>query len=187
MVITITDVAKAAYAPMGPLTDKFGVGLEASGSYSANPPSHPNGAHVCELEVDPETGVVEILRYITVDDVGQPVNPLIVDGQTHGGIAQGIGQALIEGVALDAASQVLTGSFMDYGFPRADNLPSFETALAEDPTAGNPLRIKGGGEGGVVPATAAVINALCDALGVDDIAMPATPQRVWSAMRKRQG
>ena len=116
------------------------------------------------------------------DDVGQVVNPLIVDGQTHGGIAQGIGQALMEGVALDAANQVLTGSFMDYGFARAEDLPFFETALAEDPTTGNPLRIKGGGEGGVVPATAAVINALCDALGVDDIAMPATPERVWRAL-----
>src|SRR5207244_1057544 len=96
--------------------------------------------------------------------------------------AQGIGQALMEGVALDAANQVLTGSFMDYGFARAEDLPFFETALAEDPTTGNPLRIKGGGEGGVVPTTAAVINALCDALGVDDIAMPATPERVWRAL-----
>jgi carbon-monoxide dehydrogenase large subunit len=160
--------------------------LAVEEDFNGRIPAHPGGCAVCELEVDPDTGAVEILRYVTVDDVGQAVNPLIVDGQTHGGIAQGIGQALMEGVALDAANQVLTGSFMDYGFARAENLPSFETALAEDPTAGNPLRIKGGGEGGVVPATAAVINALCDALGVDDIAMPATPQRVWSAMRKRQ-
>ena len=148
-------------------------------------PVSPGGCAVCELEVDPETGAVELLRYITVDDVGQAINPLIVEGQTHGGIAQGIGQALMEGVALDAANQVLTGSFMDYGLARADNLPSFETALTEDPTQGNPLRVKGGGEGGVVPATAAVINALCDALGIDDIAMPATPQRIWQAFQER--
>jgi aerobic carbon-monoxide dehydrogenase large subunit len=159
--------------------------LQADEEINARIPVTPGGCAVCELEVDRDTGAVELLRYITVDDVGQAVNPLIVHGQTHGGIAQGIGQALMEGVALDAANQVLTGSFMDYGFARADNLPSFETALAEDPTQGNPLRVKGGGEGGVVPATAAVINALCDALGVDHVAMPATPQRIWKLLQTR--
>jgi carbon-monoxide dehydrogenase large subunit len=157
--------------------------LEASEEINARIPATPGGCAVCELEVDPETGAVEVLRYITVDDVGQAVNPLIVHGQTHGGIAQGIGQALMEGVALDAANQVLTGSFMDYGFARAENLPAFETELAEEPTHGNPLRVKGGGEGGIVPATAAVINALCDALGVDDVEMPATPHSVWQILK----
>ena len=148
-------------------------------------PVSPGGCAVCELEVDPDTGTVHVLRYVTVDDVGQAVNPMIVDGQTHGGIAQGVGQALLEGVALDSANQVLTGSWMDYGFARAEQLPRFDTALVEEPMHNNPLRIKGGGEGGVVPATAAVINALCDALGVDDVPMPATPQRVWEILRAR--
>jgi carbon-monoxide dehydrogenase large subunit len=159
--------------------------LQASEEINARIPTTPGGCAVCELEADPDTGVVEILRYVTVDDVGQAVNPLIVHGQTHGGIAQGIGQALMEGVARDAENQVLSGSFMDYGFPRAENLPMFETELAEEPTHGNPLRVKGGGEAGIVPATAAVINALCDALGVDDVPMPATPQRIWQILRER--
>lgn len=159
--------------------------LAANEEINARIPVTPGGSAVCELEVDPDTGTVEILRYVTVDDVGQAVNPAIVHGQAHGGIAQGIGQALTEGVAFDADGQVLTGSFMDYGVPRAEQLPRFDTALAEEPTTNNPLRVKGGGEGGVVPATAAVINAVCDALGIEDIAMPATPHRVWQAMQKR--
>jgi carbon-monoxide dehydrogenase large subunit len=161
--------------------------LEALGAHeeiNARIPAYPGGCAVCELEVDPETGSVQVLRYVSVDDVGQPVNPLIVDGQTHGGIAQGIGQALHEGVVLDHASQVLTGSWMDYGFARAQSLPAFDTVLAEDPTPGNPLRIKGGGEGGVVPASAAVINALCDALGAHDVPMPATPHAVWKILNR---
>jgi len=161
--------------------------LEAAEDINARIPACPGGAAVCELEVDPETGAVHILRYVSVDDVGQPVNRLIVDGQTHGAIVQGIGQALHEAVARDALGQVLTGSFMDYGIARAENLPSFETALVEDPTPGNPLRIKGGGEGGIVPASAAVINALCDALGVDDVPLPATPERVWKILNSGSG
>jgi carbon-monoxide dehydrogenase large subunit len=159
--------------------------LEVAEEINARIPACPGGAAVCELEVDPDTGTVEVLRYVSVDDVGQPVNPLIVDGQTHGAIVQGIGQALYEGVARDASGQVLTGSFMDYVIARAENVPSFDTALAEDPTPGNPLRIKGGGEGGVVPASAAVINALCDALGVNDVPLPATPERVWKILRRQ--
>jgi len=160
--------------------------LAAPAEFSGRIPAHPTGCAVCELEVDPETGVVDILRYTTVDDVGQAINPLIVDGQTHGGIAQGVGQALSETVALEPATgQVLSGSFMDYGMPRADRMPSFDVVLAEDPTSGNPLRVKGGGEGGITPATAVVINALVDALaedGIEDIEMPATPHRVWMAL-----
>jgi carbon-monoxide dehydrogenase large subunit len=143
-------------------------------------PAYPAGAAVCEVEIHPETGAVEVLDYTTVDDVGQPINPMIVDGQTHGGIAQGIGQALAEGVVFEpSTNQILTASYMDYGFPRAPDLPSFRCELAEDPTAGNPLRVKGGGEGGIVPATAAVMNAICDALDVDEVAMPATPAKLW--------
>jgi carbon-monoxide dehydrogenase large subunit len=142
-------------------------------------PAHPAGAAVCEVEVDPETGSVAVVRYATVDDVGQAVNPMIVDGQTHGGIAQGIGQALAEAVVYDGSGQLLTGSYLDYGLARSADLPWFDCELAEDPARGNPLRIKGGGEGGIVPATAAVINALCSALDVDDVPMPATSQTVW--------
>ena len=153
-------------------------------------PSHPCGVAVCELEIDPETGVVQVLRYTTVDDVGQPINPLIVDGQTHGGIAQGVGQALMEDLQLDRLTgQVLGGSFMDYGVPRADQLPGFDVALVEDPTGGNPLRVKGAGEGGTTPALAAVGNALCDALapyGIEHVPLPATPQRIWRMIRQAQ-
>ena len=145
---------------------------------------------MCELEVDPETGVVRILRYTSVDDVGQAINPLIVDGQTHGGIAQGVGQALMEDLQIDPdTGQMLGGSFMDYGVPRADHLPNFDVALVEDPTGSNPLRVKGGGEGGITPALATVCNALCDALsiyGIEHVPLPATPQRVWRAIRDAQ-
>ena len=186
--ITITEVAKAAYAPMGPLTDKFGVGLEASGSYSANPPSHPNGAHVCELEVDPETGAVTVDRYFVVDDLGRVLNPLIVRGQIHGGVVQGLGQALLEHQIYDRQSgQLVSGSFMDYGMPRADTMPNVESELEEVPCKTNPLGVKGIGESGTIGAPPTVINALIDALaplGVDRIDMPATPLRVWEAISR---
>jgi len=190
--ITITDVAKAAYAPMGPLTDKFGIGLEADGSYSPNPPSHPNGAHVCELEVDPETGEVVIDRYFVVDDLGRVLNPLIVRGQIHGGVVQGLGQALLEHQVYDRQSgQLVSGSFMDYGMPRADNMPNVEAELEEVPCKTNPLGVKGIGESGTIGAPPTVINAVIDALsplGVDRIEMPATPLRVWQAIsRARSG
>ncbi|HET7023015.1 MAG TPA: xanthine dehydrogenase family protein molybdopterin-binding subunit [Xanthobacteraceae bacterium] len=186
--IAITEVAKAAYAPMGPLTDKFGVGLEASGSYSANPPSHPNGAHVCELEVDPETGAVTVDRYFVVDDLGRVLNPLIVRGQIHGGVVQGLGQALLEHQIYDRQSgQLVSGSFMDYGMPRADTMPNVESELEEVPCKTNPLGVKGIGESGTIGAPPTVINALIDALaplGVDRIDMPATPLRVWEAISR---
>ena len=159
--------------------------LTAMTELSHRIPAHPTGCAVCELEVDPQTGSIDIKRYTSVDDVGRPINPLIVDGQMHGGIVQGIGQALSEGVAVDGSGQVINASFMDYAMPRADQFPSFDVELAVDPTAGNPLGIKGGGEGGITPAPAAVINALVDALkdyGIDHVDMPATPLRVWSAI-----
>ncbi len=161
--------------------------LAATRDFRGRIPAYPAGAVVCELEIDPETGVVEITRYTTVDDVGRPVNPMIVEGQTHGGIAQGVGQALREAMVLAPDSgQVLSGSFMDYAVSRAGDLPSFKVQHAEHPTTGNPLRIKGGGEGGVVPATAVVINALCDALsqsGIEDLPLPATAEVVWQAAK----
>ena len=185
--ISIVDVAKASYAPMGPLTKQFGVGLEATGSFAPEPPSHPNGAHVCEVEVDPETGEVTIDRYYVVDDLGRVLNPLIVRGQIHGGVVQGIGQALVEQQVYDRGSgQLLTGSFMDYSMPRADLMPEINTALEEVPCRTNPLGVKGIGESGTIGAPPSVINAIIDALtplGVTDIDMPATSARVWEAMR----
>jgi carbon-monoxide dehydrogenase large subunit len=186
--VSIVDVAKASYAPAGPITDKFGVGLEASGSFSANPPSHPNGSHVCELEVDPETGEVVVDRYFVVDDLGRVLNPLIVRGQIHGGVIQGLGQALVEHQVYDRESgQLLSGSFMDYGMPRADTMPSIQTELEEIPCKTNPLGVKGIGESGTIGAPPTVINAIIDALtplGVDHIDMPATPQRVWETINR---
>jgi carbon-monoxide dehydrogenase large subunit len=184
--ISLVEIAQAAYAPMGPLTDKFGVGLEAAGSYSANPPSHPNGSHVCELEVDPETGEVVVDRYFVVDDLGRVLNPMIVCGQIHGGVVQGLGQALIEQQVYDRQSgQLLSGSFMDYGMPRADNMPSIHAELEEIPCKTNPLGVKGIGESGTIGAPPTVINAVLDALsplGVTTIEMPATPMRVWQSI-----
>ena len=150
-------------------------------------PVFPNGCAVCEVEVDPETGRVELVAYAAVDDVGRCINPLIVHGQTHGGIAQGVGQAMWEHCYVDPASgQPLMGSFMDYGMPRSDNMPSFVTEIAEVLSPTNPLGIKAGGEGGTTPALSVVVNAIVDALsdyGIRDLPMPTTPLTVWRAIR----
>jgi carbon-monoxide dehydrogenase large subunit len=149
-------------------------------------PVFPNGCAICEVEVDPATGAVEILRYASVDDVGRCINPLIVHGQTHGAIAQGVGQAMWEQIYVEPDSgQPLTGSLMDYGMPRADTLPSFRTEIAEVLSPTNPLGIKAGGEGGTTAAPAVMISAILDALhdvGVRDLQMPATPFAVWQAI-----
>jgi carbon-monoxide dehydrogenase large subunit len=147
----------------------------------------PNGCAICEIEIDPQTGAAQITRYTSVDDVGRAINPMIVDGQTHGGIAQGIGQALWEECYVEPGSgQPLCGSLMDYGLPRADQLPDFSTALNEVPSPTNPLGVKAGGEGGTTPAPAVIISAIVDALaplGVTDITMPATPFKIWTAIQ----
>ena len=147
----------------------------------------PYGTQVYEVEVDPETGEVQIVACAAVDDVGRAINPLILHGQTHGGIAQGVGQALLENSYYEPQSgQLLAASFMDYAMPRADTLPFLDTALSEVPTPTNRLGVRSGGEGGTTPALAAVINAIVDALaelGVRHIEMPATPERVWRAIR----
>jgi carbon-monoxide dehydrogenase large subunit len=165
--------------------------LYAHAEVNTRVPAHPTGAAICELEVDPDTGMVELVNYTSVDDVGQPINPLIVEGQVHGGLAQGIGQALSEGFYVDRETgQVLTGSYMDYGMPRAGVIPPLNVELTEDPTHGNPLRVKGGGESGITPATATIFNALADALreyGNDELAMPATPKVVWEYIHRAQG
>src|SRR2546428_6211332 len=153
-------------------------------------PSFPYGCAVCEVEVDPQTGVGEVPRYTSVDDCGRAVNPMILHGQTHGGIAAGVGQALWEQCVYDPATgQPQSATFMDYVVPRADRLPSFTTEISEVPSTSNPLGLRGGGEGGTTPALGAVVNAIVDALaelGVEHIEMPATPERVWRAIRAAQ-
>ncbi|HEY4318574.1 MAG TPA: xanthine dehydrogenase family protein molybdopterin-binding subunit [Herbaspirillum sp.] len=169
-------------AEHGTAADRAVKTLGAVTEFNGRMAAHPTGAAVMELEIDPETGDVALLHYSSVDDVGQPINPLIVEGQVHGGLAQGIGQALSEGYYIDPDNgQVLSGSYMDYGVPRAGMVPALSIEFAEDPTLGNPLRVKGGGESGITPATAAVFNALADALGErgSELTMPATPSVVW--------
>jgi aerobic carbon-monoxide dehydrogenase large subunit len=144
----------------------------------------PAGCHVCEVEIDPETGVTTIANWVAVDDFGVVVNPMIVAGQVHGGVAQGIGQALLEGAIYDGDGQLVTGSLMDYTMPRADNLPSFTVGTTVTKCPSNPLGIKGCGEAGAIAAPAAVVNAITDAIGSEEITMPATPQVVWAAIRK---
>jgi carbon-monoxide dehydrogenase large subunit len=160
--------------------------LAAAADNEMHDPVFPNGCAVCEVEVDPDTGWVDITRYAAVDDVGRCINPMIVHGQTHGGIAQGVGEAMWEQCFVDPGTgQPLCGSFMDYGMPRADNLPSFRTEIVEVLSPTNPLGIKAGGEGGTTPTLAAVVSAICDALkdyGVRNITMPATPFAVWQAI-----
>jgi aerobic carbon-monoxide dehydrogenase large subunit len=149
-------------------------------------PSFPYGCAVCELEIDAETGAVEVVRYTSVDDVGRAVNPLILHGQTHGGIVAGVGQALMEHCVYEPGSgQLLTASFMDYALPRADQFPFFTTDISEHAAGTNPLGMRGGGEGGTTPALASVANAIVDALGefgVEHLELPATPERIWRAM-----
>ncbi|MBM3485998.1 MAG: xanthine dehydrogenase family protein molybdopterin-binding subunit [Alphaproteobacteria bacterium] len=184
--VPIQAVAGTAFAiPFGvPATG--GIGLEAEASFGG-PPNFPNGCQVCEVEVDLDTGKVEIVRFTTVNDVGFALNPLLLHGQIHGGLAQGIGQALCEAIVFDEASgQLLSGSFMDYCMPRADDFCSFVTDENQVPCQTNPLGVKGAGEAGTVGAPPAVVNAIVDALGplgVTHVDMPATPERVWQAIR----
>jgi carbon-monoxide dehydrogenase large subunit len=177
---TLLEVARAAGAPLSAVADVVTPGL-----------AFPYGAATCEIEIDPDTGQWEIMRYVSVDDVGRALNPMIVHGQTHGGIVQGAGQALMEGVRFDAGSgQALTASMMDYAMPRASDFPSFEAEISEVPSVHHPMGFRPGGEGGTTPALGLVVNAIVDALaplGVRDIAMPATPPRIWEAIQAARG
>jgi len=185
--IPMTEVAKFAYIPAGPPSE-LGTGLEGVGNFATTMSSFPNGAHVCEVEIDPDTGKVVIDRFFAVDDMGNIINPLLVAGQIHGGIVQGVGQALLEDMVYDRESgQLLSGSFLDYAMPRADDVPSFQIGMSEVPSPSNPLGVKGAGEGGTVGATPTVINAIVDALesaGITNMELPATPERVWRALSK---
>ncbi len=159
-------------------------GLKESAFWDPTNFTFPAGVHICELEIDPQTGVVTIDRWTAVDDFGKLINPMIVEGQVHGGIAQGVGQALFEGAVYNADGQLLTASYMDYCMPRADNLPSFHVETIETACPSNPLGIKGCGEAGAIASPPAVINAITDALGHENVTMPATPQVVWRAAQK---
>jgi carbon-monoxide dehydrogenase large subunit len=183
----LEQIAQMSFIPVG-LPADLGVGLQGAGAFSADVPSFPNGCHICEVEIDRETGDVVVDRYSVVDDIGTVVNPLLARGQIQGGIAQGAGQALIEDMIYDRDSgQLVTGSLMDYGIPRAEMLPAIAVDFSPVPSASNPLGIKGVGEGGTVAATPTVMNAILDALaplGVSDVPMPATPERVWRAIHQ---
>jgi aerobic carbon-monoxide dehydrogenase large subunit len=182
----LAQVAQMSFTPMG-LPIDLGVGLQGAGTASADVPSFPNGCHICEVEVDAETGTVQIDRYTVVDDIGLVVNPLLARGQIHGGVAQGAGQALGEDVVYNRESgQLMSGSLLDYRLPRADDLPTISVDFSPVPSLSNLLGIKGVGEGGTVAATPTVMIAILDALapfGVADLPMPATPERVWRAIR----
>lgn len=185
-VIEILELAGKARA-MAPAVGIEG-GLDAEATTTLSAWTFPNGCHIAEVEVDPDTGIVEVANYNVVDDFGVVLNPMLVEGQVHGGIVQGIGQALLEGAVYDDSGQLLTGSFMDYSMPRADNMPSFDFSTVEVPCKNNAMGVKGCGEAGSVGAPAAVINALVDALaglGVRHIDMPATAEKVWRLTQRR--
>jgi carbon-monoxide dehydrogenase large subunit len=183
--ISIVELAKLSFAPIG-WPAELGMGLAAVGTFTPTNSNHPNGCHVAEVEIDPETGAVALARYTAVEDSGVVINPLLYGGQIHGGLAMGVGQALLEKIAFDADSgQMLSGSFLDYAMPRADDMPDFELHDVPDPCHSNPLGVKGAGESGTVGAPPTIINAIVDALadfGVRDVEMPATSERVWRAI-----
>lgn len=184
--VAFADVALNAYVAHKFPTSEIEPGLKEGAFYDPTNFTFPAGCHICEVEIDPETGVTEIANYTAVDDFGVLINPMIVEGQVHGGIAQGIGQALTEGAVYDASGQLLTASYMDYCMPRADNLPSFKLGFTETRCPSNPLGIKGCGEAGAIAAPAAVMNAMTDALGTEAVTMPATPQAVWKVVQSQQ-
>lgn len=184
--ISLRQVAKGSYAPGGhPL--KFGLGLEGTGVFSSVPANYPNGCHVVELEIDPRTGRVTIDRYCAGDDVGVAINPLLLEGQIHGGLAQGIGQALLEEVVFDASGQLVNGSFIDYAMPKAEHMPPLQLVMHNVPTASNLLGAKGAGEVGAVGAPPAIMQAIAHALadtGAQVTTLPATALKIWQALQR---
>ena len=185
--VTLFEAARAAAE--GKVPEELCGPLSGDAKFVGRIPAYPNGCAVAEVEIDPDTGVIDIVGYACVDDVGRVVNPLIVDGQAHGGIVQGVGQVLSEHVVQDEHGQILCGTFMDYGMPRADGFPPFKVVTNEVITKGNPLGVKGGGEAGTTGALAVMMNAILDALkplGITRLDMPATPDRVWRAIHARR-
>jgi carbon-monoxide dehydrogenase large subunit len=180
------EIAFAAYVPHNYPHDKLEPGLNENAFYDPSNFTFPAGTYVCEVEIDRDTGLTKVVNFTAVDDFGKIVNPMIVEGQVHGGITQGIGQALTEGCRYDATGQLTTGSFMDYCIPRADDVPSYKVDTRETPCTHNPLGVKGCGEAGAIGAPAALMNAITDALGIKDLPMPATPQAVWKALQNKK-
>lgn len=187
--MAFAEVALAAYVPHNYPLESIEPGLEETAFYDPSNFTYPSGAYGCEVEVDPDTGVVEVMSFAAADDFGNVINPMIVEGQVHGGLAQGIGQALMEGAAYDESGQLLNGSYMDYAMPRADNFPKFTVDhSSQTPCTHNPLGVKGCGEAGAIGSPPAVVNAVLDALNsaghdIPHIDMPLTPSRVWSAIQ----
>jgi len=182
--VPFAQVSLAAYVPHNYPLDKLEPGLNENAFYDPTNFTFPAGSYVCEVEVDPDTGIVKIANFTAVDDFGKVINPMIVAGQVHGGLTQGIGQGIMEGCHYDPESgQLITGSMQDYCLPRADDVPSFKIGTKETACTHNPLGVKGCGEAGAIGAPAALMNAITDALGVRDLEMPATPQRVWRAAK----
>ena len=182
--LTLQEVAAISYRPVLPAA--LGIGLSGTGEFLLQGYTFPNGCQVCEVEIDPDTGETELLSIVSVDDVGTVINPMLLDGQLVGGIVQGLGQAVMEDVIYDQNGQLLSGSFMDYAMPRADDVPAIHIEMQSTPTATNPLGVKGAGEAGTVGATPAIISAILDALapvGVTDLVLPATPSRIWQAIQ----
>ncbi|MYE51069.1 MAG: xanthine dehydrogenase family protein molybdopterin-binding subunit [Gammaproteobacteria bacterium] len=180
--LTLQEVAFASYVPADYPPD-LEPGLSEKAFYDPENFTYPAGAHIAEVEVDEATGVVQLVNFVAVDDFGHVINPMIVDGQVHGGLAQGAGQALLEHGIYDADGQLTTGSYMDYCMPRADDVPDFTVDTTVTPCTHNPLGVKGCGEAGAIGSPAAIINAVTDALGTEDVAMPATPEQMWRKLR----
>jgi carbon-monoxide dehydrogenase large subunit len=182
--VPFASVSLTAYVPHNFPHDKLEPGLNENAFYDPSNFTYPAGSYICEVEVDPATGVTRIERFTACDDFGNVINPMVVEGQVHGGLAQGIGQALLEHCVYDTESgQLLTGSYMDYAMPRADDMPHFTVETVKGtPCTHNPLGVKGCGEAGAIGSPPAVINAICNAIGVKNLAMPATPHTVWQAM-----
>jgi len=183
---TFGEVALTAYVPHQYPLEEMEPGLEETAFYDPKNFTYPAGTYICEVEIEPRTGETKIVSFVAADDFGNIVNPMIVEGQVHGGLAQGIGQAMLEHAVYDENGQLMTGSLMDYVMPRADDIPSFKITTTSTPCTHNPLGVKGCGEAGAIGAPPAVINAICDALrdyGVDHIDMPATPEKVWRAIQ----
>ena len=186
---TLTDVSLAAYVPHNYPIEELEPGLDETAFYDPKNFTYPGGAHVCEVEIDRDTGTIEVVAFTAVDDVGRVINPMIVEGQVQGGVAQGIGQALLENAVYDAQGQLITGSFMDYTMPRAHDFPNFSVATENTMCTHNPLGSKGVGEVGAIGSPPAVINAVVDALrdyGVRHLDMPATPQKIWTILQSQQ-
>ena len=180
---TFQEIAFAAYVNHD-YPDDLEPGLAEKAFYDPGNFTYPAGTHICEVEIDPDTGVTKIVQFVAVDDFGNLINPMIVEGQVHGGIAQGIGQALLEQEVYDDAGQLITGSYMDYCMPRADDLPNFTVGMTCTPCTHNPIGAKGCGEAGAIGSPPAVINAVLDAIGETDMDMPASPERVWSMIKR---